>query len=85
MEWDQRKETMNYETILKRAVLPGVIAAAGIVLFLAAHLSASVFVGFASVAIVAGVVVLEYRLSWKWLTGRLALESRSNWKSWLGR
>jgi Flp pilus assembly pilin Flp len=76
---------MNYETIMRRAVIPGVIAAAAISVFLVTHLSASVFVGFASVAIVAGVVVLEYRLSWKWLSGRLAFESRSNWKSWLGR
>jgi hypothetical protein len=76
---------MNYQTIIRRAVIPGFIAAAAIWLFLVTRLSASVFIGFASVAIVAGVVVLEYRLSWKWLTGRLAFESRSAWKSWLGR
>jgi hypothetical protein len=76
---------MNYESIIKRAVIPGVIAAAAILLFLLTHLSASVFIGFAAVATVVGVVILEYRLSWKWLSGRLAFESRSSWKSWLGR
>lgn len=61
---------MKYDNILKRAVIPGVIAAAAVLLFLRTQANAETVIGFGSVAILAGVVVLEYRLNWKRLFGR---------------
>jgi hypothetical protein len=61
---------MKYDNILKRAVIPGLIAATAILLFLRTQANADAVIGFVSVAIIAGVVAMEYRLSWKWLLGR---------------
>jgi len=61
---------MKYDNILRRAVIPGLIAAAAILLFLYTHAHMDAVVGFGAVAILAGVVALEYRLNWKWLFGR---------------
>jgi hypothetical protein len=61
---------MKYDNILKRAVIPGVIAAAAVLLFLHTQANAEAVIGFGSVAVLAGVVVLEYRLNWKKLFGR---------------
>jgi Flp pilus assembly pilin Flp len=61
---------MKYDNILKRAVIPGLIAAAAILLFLRTQANADAVIGFVSVAIIAGVVAMEYRLNWKWLVKR---------------
>jgi lysylphosphatidylglycerol synthetase-like protein (DUF2156 family) len=66
----RKQNTMNYENIMRRAAIPSVIAAAAVLLLLRTHAHAEALIGFASVAILAGVAALEYRLDWKWLVGR---------------
>lgn len=52
------------------AVIPGVIAAAALLLSLRSHVDADTLVGFGSVIALAAVAALEYRISVKRVFGR---------------
>ena len=56
------------KTIL--AVLPCVIAAAALLLFVSSDVNAVTLIGFGSVGAILGFVALEYRLNWRSLVGR---------------
>ena len=56
--------------IITKTVIPGLIAAAVIALSVRAPVSVESIVAYGSVAVLLGVVALEYRISWKWLFGR---------------
>lgn len=52
------------------AVIPGLIASAAIALSFSLPFNAEIALGFATVLMLGGVAVLEYRLNWKRLFSR---------------
>lgn len=60
---------MKYDKALKTAVIPGLVAAAAVLLFLGlAHVDS--LVGFAAVVAIVSIAAIEYRPDWKHLIGR---------------
>ena len=56
--------------IISQTVIPGLIAAAVILLSFRSPITAESVVAYGSIAMLLGVVALEYRISWKKLFGR---------------
>ena len=56
--------------IISQTVIPGLIAAAAILLSFRSPITAESIVAYGSIAMLLGVVALEYRLSWKRLFSR---------------
>ena len=56
--------------IITKTVIPGLIAAAVILLSFRSPVSVESIVAYGSVIMLLGVAALEYRISWKWLFGR---------------
>lgn len=56
--------------IVSQTVIPGLIAAAVLVLSFRSPLTAESVVAYGSIAMLLGVVALEYRIDWKRLFGR---------------
>jgi len=52
------------------AVIPGLIAAAALVLSFSLPVNAATAIGFATVLMLGSMFALEYRLTWKRLLGR---------------
>jgi hypothetical protein len=61
---------MNKDKILKRAVIPGVIALAAALLFFRLPITADSVAGYSSVIIMTGILVVEYRVRLKEFVGR---------------
>ncbi len=64
---------MTKENILRNAVLPGLLAAAAVVLSLTIPFSVSAdgLAGYGTVLFLLSIAVLEYRISWKRITSFL--------------
>jgi len=56
--------------IISQTVIPGLIAATVILLSFRSPVTAESIVAYGSIAMLLGVVALEYRISWKRLLGR---------------
>ena len=56
--------------IISQTVIPGLIAAAVILLSFRSPITAESVVAYGSIAMLLGVAALEYRIGWKWLFGR---------------
>jgi hypothetical protein len=64
------KHTMKKDKILLSAALPGLIAAAAIVLSIRIPVSPDRLAGFATILMLLGIAAVEYRVDWKKLLSR---------------
>jgi hypothetical protein len=57
-------------TIITQTVIPGLIAAAVLLLSFRSQMHVESIVAYGSIVMLLGLAALEYRVSWKWLFGR---------------
>jgi len=70
---NERKTNMAKVNIMRNAVIPGLIALTAFLLSIGIPINedrADHLVGFGAVLALIGILALEYRISFKWLSGR---------------